>query len=427
MRKALLIVIVIFSLASIAFAQTTEKIIISAKTINIIDDKSGEQLMEVHRGAIFPLIATITAESIYKIGLGNNIYADIDISQANILKEDYSEEKLLRLNSKYSEDIINMSNIADLKDEFAYLKTKLEIDGYYIPMDYDLLKIPIILKVNKDYYFINNNNISEGNNRKTFYKNVRKYIVEALDNRYDIDPKNHSLILIEVLNDQIGYFSEDTKADLLLAKKAFELNPSKSIASVLIDKMAANPTEEDEYLIGKTIELLPSNSSSYTKVGLYYRGIKKYNEAIRYLKSAEEIVKQEKDEERALFELIGKAILAQLYEKIEDYGNAAIKYIELESKYGGYAFRAAYNAQKAKEIGINLPGIDYYKIIELYKRSNDPDGIYNAGLIYIEMGSPRNARLMAKILKNNYNRIEEANILLDDADKLDARLKGHNP
>lgn len=408
--------LIIFS--AFSFAEQDKFVIIK----NDISQEVNSQKILLYEGEIYPLLGIMTGENksyvYYKISLSDDSDILIDPLNAKIINEDVDNKKLEEIRSKYFNKIKSYSLIK-LENVYENVKSNLENWDYNSPYEYEIVKIISILQAN---------HLGKGEFKKrvALYDNARQFIVDLFA-RIKIDKASYSIILCQLLETNPSFILTNNEDDFKLAIQAFETFPSNKSASCLLNRLWMHSNEVHKDLIDRILINVDLNSTSYSTLGNYYYYLKDKEKALVYYEIAEEKARNESTKENSLFYYSGKPILAEIYSNNSDYVKAAKEYLELEARTGRYAFQAAYYADKVLENGDKIPEVDKYKIIELYKKSNDPHGYYNSGLIYISMKSPRNVRLMAGILKNKYKDLEDANTLLDAADKLDAELKGHNP
>ncbi|MFA5893450.1 MAG: hypothetical protein WC903_05775 [Candidatus Margulisiibacteriota bacterium] len=411
-----LIMILLFS--TVSFADQNKYVIIKVNQ-SVPQGIGGQPKFDLQAGQIYSLEGILTGESpsevYYKISYSstNDIFV-VNSKSVNLLKEDFSINRMNEIRASWAKDNKALS-FKSIRDKFKTLKSELDNWDYSVPYEYEIIKIVGLLDVN---YSASKTSFKQAN---SFYKEAREYIL-ALLNKTEINPHAYSVIASSLLGLSPALVF-DSRANYELAKEAFDKYPSDRSSESLLLNLGGASDDVDPGLIESIFKYAKANSANNTMVGNYYYYSNNKSTAEVYYRVAESLAKIEPPKEKNYYIVVGRPNLAKILEDKEDYAGAAEIYLELENY-----FKAAWCYGQSLDNDVAVPGMDYYKIIDLYERSNDPSGYYNAGLIYVnKYSSPRNARLMAKILKEKYNNSEYANILLDAADKLDARLKGHNP
>ncbi len=407
----------------------SNKSVIIPRNANIVllDSNYNRISDEVKTGDIYKIVGIVSSEVsgklFYIIDLnGNN--ALVNTPYVGVINENINDniDKLKNNQAKYWQLLKDINSVDDLKLEFMQLKDSLTTWDYFSPIEYEAIKLEYIMRKNFEMS-IREKKIS---NYSSFYKDIKAYILSLIeDKNITINSAVASHLLVSlIVYDPMVFSSNNSDNNMAIAKMAYDLKQNTESADIFIRELSTYSKTDYESVISAIMRNMTDSSSNYANIGDYYCNIGNYDEAIAYFKIA--IIKSEGKEHKFIHRY-AKTRLANAYGKINDYENAANEYLTLEYEYGGFAFQAAWHADQARNNGVSINGIDIYSIIELYKKSNDPNGIFNAGKLYYEIKSPRNVRLMANILKDKYRQYESANILFDDADRLEAQLKGHNP
>ena len=391
------------------------------ENLNVYEESASPSVGQVNKGDVYPLIeirtVEVTSTVFYRFEIDNK-YAWINSYYAEIFPTKRTENV-----NKYEKYLNGIKSISELKHEYDITKNNIEKRNISGPISEEIMKMPLIMRKNYDLRFkLTPKNIEP---YVKLYDEIKSYTLNKIE-KIEM-PKYYKAITILSMIDMYPKWPTIDYGNVMLARQGYELFKYKKSAEELLLQMSLFHNSEDEKYVDEILELMDKNPINYIRLGQYYNGLKNYPKAIGYLYIAKNVIRGEGD--KIFYDIIGKPLLAKCYEETNDYANAASIYLELEAESGGkgdYAFEAAYNANITLQQGIKVLEIDRYKIIELYKRSGLVEGYYNAGLMYIEMDSPRNARMIADIIKKKFKDNERANFLLDEADKLDAKLKGHN-
>ncbi|MBU0629414.1 MAG: hypothetical protein KKC80_00660 [Candidatus Margulisbacteria bacterium] len=417
MKKLLISLIVLVFCGHLSFANDTEYVVITkGHNINIYNEK-GDYVGDVNANEAYVVFKVekndLNQTLAYWFYFNNNI-ASIEADKAGMLKK-YDNKEMQDIYDEFYKSINSVNRLDTLKKEYKKLIAEYKNRDLTFPSEYYLA--PYLAILNRINFCLKD----KLNERLGFYNEIRKFLLLQLKVN-DVDRQFHSKALMFLVGNDV---SGNNQNSLSLAKEAFELDISQESADLLLSQLALSGVEEPPLLISNVVKYMSNNWSSNLYLANYYELIGNDDNAIKYYLIAEEKVSENY---KVIFDVLGTPKLAKLLFKKEQYVPAAQRYLHLGNiREKNYYFDAALSFAKALEKGDIIEGIDIYRLIEFYKKSDMPDGYYNAGLLYIEMGSPRNARMIANELKKKFNEIEKANILFDEADKLDARLKGHNP
>ena len=395
-------------------------IVCKGPTVVVYKNDKKTTVGTVYKGEIYtlekPFISSeiTTPDLYYRIKLNTGKKGWIYSKNVNLLTEDYSKDvqEMLIMNYKFRKKL-EKASLDELKNILIEVQNNIRGWHYKEPLEYEIIKLDILLaEINKLYLKKPGKPIYE------LYKDTREFTLSVLRNE-KINKIVYSYILCTVV--MANPYIVKTN-DLLLAETAYRYYPSERSANVFLRELMINTVKIKEKHLKKIIKMMSKKSFQYSDLGRYYNNIMDIKKAFKYLLAAESNAAFDEDYRKNRMKA-DKIMLAELYSVNGHYKIAALRYLEVSELYGSYEFKAAWNADKAYKKGIKIKKIDRYKTIKLYKKSDSMEGYYNAGLIYAEMDSFRNVRLMASILKNKFNDIEHANILLDKADKIESRIK----
>jgi len=442
MSKRWLVVILFVIISSgICFSEeTTAKLWAKIKpaSIEVSGEYTESKVGHLHQNEIYPVLVGSDGQfdiSNLRIIIKNSISFPIASFEADIL-----DTQQLSQSIQISKD--NINQIDKLADSCINEMDNVEFDKC-LPVKIDMLKA--ILIKNKSLATKSNVMIC-----KKIYAKIRRYIISKED------------IYIEILsNDSISDLfltlvntnPAPNGDDIGIAKKAFMFNKSSNNAALLINLIIDYPKQEiDNEVVLQALDKLNSTSGDLAIAAKYWKikkpnisnlekrifGNMSYEEASCLAKTEiinksankkyGKLVKEYVDEIDSNDKLKDTVRSAKAASQDGRFSDAAKEYLKINNK-GRYSFDIAFNSEKALRAGQDLPeqlNNKWYSVIDYYKKSNTAGGYYNAGLIYAtEFESPRNARLMAEIIRKKYNNKELSNSLLDEADKLDAKLKGY--